>query len=502
MIIMSSRHAALQHAIAGFEQVKIPLIGYDGASYFTVYPTGDDVGSYYFIPLLVRWFDISVNQAINSFYLSMAVGSLILGAIGCWFLFRNTLSRLISLLSLPLILSLAYQHGDVYMAFPCVMIAVVPLFLCFLQRHCCGAGFGAFLCCAGILLSTSHYIRGHSDTALMFLMLIGLCFQLQAAWTRKAVLVASLAVGFLLPVPFFSHMMAQRDAFMSSINPDYVPPLPQHPFWHTVYCGLGYLQNSYGLQYLDSVAYGRVAQDAPKAAYISREYEATLKNAVFTLYEQDPAYVVNTVFAKLGVIGYALLRYAGVGLLCLFFLKRDWALHAAFFVALAFNALFGIAAIPTDTYLSALIPLALFYGVFNLATIVEVLDRKQSFLAYFWATSALCAVLSLWVLRGFESLLPVLLVGLASLIVYRCQPSLSRWYNHIASFPRDIAWRRTRQVLLVTAVVLCLVTTRKMHRRFRRSWETSLPASVEVMKQSTDTAARQIPCGYPPEIPS
>jgi hypothetical protein len=61
-------------------------------------------------------------------------------------------------------------------------------------------------------------------------------------------------VGFVLPLLYMQHVMDTRDAFLKAHQPNYHPVLRQHPFWHTVYIGLGYLSNDYGLAYKDIVA--------------------------------------------------------------------------------------------------------------------------------------------------------------------------------------------------------------------------------------------------------
>ena len=75
MRIMGCRYLWLEEAIAGFEKVHTPLVGYNDG--FSASGQFGDVGSYYFIPLFARVFDLDVDSAINTFYLSVTVASLL-----------------------------------------------------------------------------------------------------------------------------------------------------------------------------------------------------------------------------------------------------------------------------------------------------------------------------------------------------------------------------------------------------------------------------------------
>jgi hypothetical protein len=160
-------------------------------------------------------------------------------------------------------------------------------------------------------------------------------------------------------------------------QPNYHPVLRQHPFWHTVYIGLGYLSNDYGLAYKDIVAAKKAHELAPDAPYCSPEYETALKTAVIDLLRKDPVFVVGTLLAKFGAVLVYFLFAANFGLLAAIRYPKSWAVEVAFVAGLAFNALFGLVAVPRLSYLEGFIAFAMLYGVISL----DVALQKSNALA-------------------------------------------------------------------------------------------------------------------------
>jgi hypothetical protein len=135
--------------------------------------------------------------------------------------------------------------------------------------------------------------------------------------------------------------------------------LRQHPFWHTVYIGLGYLSNDYGLAYKDIIAAKKVHELAPDALLLLiPEYETALKTAVIDLLRKDPVFVVGTLLAKFGAVLIYFLLAANLGMLAAIRYPKPWSVEVAFVAGLAFNALFGLCSCAVDLLtLKGLLPL-------------------------------------------------------------------------------------------------------------------------------------------------
>ncbi len=87
--------------------------------------------------------------------------------------------------------------------------------------------------------------------------------------------------------------------------------------------------------------------------------------------------MVETLIAKFGVVLIYFLLAANFGLLAAIRYLKPWAVEVAFVAGLAFNALFGLLAIPRLSYLEGLIAFAMLYGVMSL----DVALQKSNALA-------------------------------------------------------------------------------------------------------------------------
>jgi hypothetical protein len=87
--------------------------------------------------------------------------------------------------------------------------------------------------------------------------------------------------------------------------------------------------------------------------------------------------VVGTLLAKFGAVLVYFLFAANFGLLVAIRYPKSWAVEVAFVAGLAFNALFGLVAVPRLSYLEGFIAFAMLYGVISL----DVALQKSNALA-------------------------------------------------------------------------------------------------------------------------
>ncbi|MBE0447664.1 MAG: hypothetical protein IBX64_06135 [Actinobacteria bacterium] len=367
---MPIRYQMLQEALAGYEKTGVPLVAYDGKS---LQPAGfgDDIGIYYVIPKIVHAFGLSIDQAITAFYIGIILVSLALGLIGSFLLFKTWSGRLVALISLFGVALYSFRVGDVYLAFTYITIAIVPLSLYFAHSKKLSTSFVIFFLLAGIGIGIAHYVRSHTGTAVLIFMLSLVTFYLRFPWRKRLVLIISLIFGILAVMLYFNILLDQREAYLVKNQPNYKQTIGKHPFWHSIYIGFGYLNNDYGLKYKDEIAIRKVRSISPSAIYFSEEYEAILKNEVINLIKGNPRFVLDTVFAKLGVIIYFLLKFANIGLLAAILYPKGWSIEVAFWNALGFNSLFGILVTPNPAYLLGFIAFATIYGIVSINHAIE-----------------------------------------------------------------------------------------------------------------------------------
>ncbi|MBE0447663.1 MAG: hypothetical protein IBX64_06130 [Actinobacteria bacterium] len=370
MDMMPSRYQMLQEALAGYEKTGMPLVAYDGK---TLMPAGygDDVGVYYSVPKIAHTFGLTIDQTIAIFYTGVILVSLILGLIGSYLLFKTWVGRLVALVGLSGLILFSLEVGDIYPISTYITIAIVPLFLYFAQSKKLSVSFVIFFLLAGISIGAAHYIRSHAGTAVLIFMLSMVMFYLRFPWRKKLVLAIPLVAGILVMALYFNVLLNQREAYLVNNQPACNQAVGRHPFWHSVYIGFGYLNNDYGIGYKDEVAIEKVRSISPSAPYLSEEYEAILKDEVINLIKGNPRFVLDTVFAKIGVIFFFLLIFANFGLLAAILYPKGWSIEVAFWNALGFNSLFGILVTPNPAYLLGFIAFATIYGIVSINHAIE-----------------------------------------------------------------------------------------------------------------------------------
>ena len=88
MEIMPYRQEVLRQTLEGYERTGVSLVIADGDS---LGPAGltDDVGIYAIIPRLARALDLSLPQAIDTFFIGIVLVALVAGIVGCFRCFRS-----------------------------------------------------------------------------------------------------------------------------------------------------------------------------------------------------------------------------------------------------------------------------------------------------------------------------------------------------------------------------------------------------------------------------
>jgi hypothetical protein len=382
--LMPARYAELQAAFDSYAQGLPPLVAATQTDSGTVYRAlgmTDDAGLYYLLPKLAHLFHLAPSEAWTVWFFAILILSFGVGIYGTMHLLKTLPAKILYFIELSFLGALIIKRGDIYQIAPCLALAAVPLLL---QNLCSERGDRALwrdaaaLGTAGFIFGLAHLVRSHSATGLMLFVIILLLFGTAVrAWHKRLLLVAMVLVGFVLPLLYMQHVMDTRDAFLKAHQPNYHPVLRQHPFWHTVYIGLGYLSNDYGLAYKDIVAAKKAHELAPDAPYCSPEYETALKTAVIDLLRKAPVFVAETLAAKFGVVLIYFLLAANLGILAAIRYPKPWSVEVAFGVAIAFNALFGLLAVPRLAYLEGFIAFAMLYGVISL----DVALQKSNALA-------------------------------------------------------------------------------------------------------------------------
>jgi hypothetical protein len=209
--------------------------------------------------------------------------------------------------------------------------------------------------------------------------------------TLRVGVVAAVAVAYLVPsMVMMPAIRAHRD---DRVGIDLSAGVPtSHPLWHSLYIGLGYTSNRYGIHYADGYAAAAAHDVDPRARYLSPAYASALHRQVNALIDHDLGFIAKAEAQKAVVE----LSHAGrwILLLCLLLPSALAAGGAArlrpfelllFVPALAIGALPAIVAVPFRDYeLTLLGPL----GVLTLLGIGSAAARAEQHWPT-WRTAAL-----------------------------------------------------------------------------------------------------------------
>jgi hypothetical protein len=374
MRIMESRHQHLIQTLDGLDRSGVPLVRFDGHGFYAT-GQGDDLGGYYVIPKIAQWLDLPIELALDAFYYSLVAVAVVSAIVGFGFYLRSWTSRAVAAACVAYSGYLISTWNDVYLIGPCLVMGLVPWILAFARKNRHAVAIVAFAVLVGVLVATGNVLRSHAGTSVLLFTVVLMVTNTQFAWRRRALFMLALVAGLMLPSGYFRWLLHERDAFLLSQNASYQPAGKQHAFWHPVYLGLGFLRNPYNLAYDDSVAMKAVSEVNPQIVYLSAEYSATLRQLVLDLYERDATFVWRTLFAKLGILVYYILRYANLGLLAAWLSPKGWRCDLAFAAGISFSALFGVLVVPEDVYL---LSLHVFAGMFAAASLGHFIDSPPA----------------------------------------------------------------------------------------------------------------------------
>ena len=368
--VMPSRLQDLTASLAGYSQTHLHFVA-TTAHGLGAGAVGNDLGGFFAIISLAAHFGWSVQTAASVFLTSIVLIGFVASLIGVTRLWRGSRYYWWSVAGITLLTLISYKVGDVYVASSAAVLGITPYILLMLRKTRITPGklWGFFFC--GLLCGIANSIRADAGTTIILFAILGVLVT-AFSWKGRTFLVLALLVGAILPSLYFNQLVRDRDAYLTSTQPDYVQTITAHPLWHTAYIGFGYLHNDQGLAYLDEVGMAKVASIDPTVAYLSPRYEDILRQQTLTLIRTQPLFAIQTIFSKLGILLLLYLPFFGnYGLWQAFRKRLGGKVYYPFYGAMAFAALAGIIAIPDLRYVLGFAALALFYGLTILNTDVS-----------------------------------------------------------------------------------------------------------------------------------
>jgi hypothetical protein len=349
MNIMPSRYKGLNEALIGYKKSGVPLVGYDGNS-FKHPQFGDDEGIYYFVPKMADMFNLEIGQALMIFQVGIIVISFILGIVGSFLILKTKAARILSVFYLSMLSFIAFKAGDIYIVSSSIVISLIPLFLYFIRDQRVKTPLYIYLFIAGVLISMSNFVRAYSGFGVMIFIGIAIAFS-HMKGKKKLVVISIIVSSVLLTSVYFKSLMVKRDEFLQKQQLFSEEATGRHVIWHSVYIGLGFIDNPYVEAYLDESAKRKVRSIDPSVKYLSNEYGRILRNETIKIIVKNPLFFMINLSAKAGVIMFYLMIFANVGLLLLIFRKRPLEYELSFWVTMIFYLFIGILVVPHLRYL-------------------------------------------------------------------------------------------------------------------------------------------------------
>lgn len=372
---MECRLINLQTTLAGYLKTGMPLIASDGEKTFQPL-TGDDIGIYVLIPKIAKLFNIELATAINIFLSSLLIFPLLVGCIAFWLLYKNWLQRFVSIAALVLLTRFAYAVGDVYLASSAAAISIIPWSLYLKKSENSVLLIFGFL--SGLLAGFLHYIRAYSSIAPLLFILIIVISRKDYQFTNKLLFILVLGLGFLVGASYFEYEYKRSVNYATKQLGLSEAVANKHVFWHQVYIGLGliHVKNRDEIRYDDSVASEKVKSLDASATYCSPEYENALKSEFFKLLKEQLLFIILTLFTKLGILFYFLIKFANVGIFAAFVHRKPLVIDFAFSCALCFSSIFCLVAIPLHEYALGFISCTTLWSIVSINYMLSALSLK------------------------------------------------------------------------------------------------------------------------------
>lgn len=366
--IMPSRSLDLLRTQEGYRRTGLSLLSYNEEKQrYTPAGFSDDQGMYYYVPWLARNLHISLDQSVALFLLTPMTLATLIGGWGILLALHTWKGRGAGLIAFGILWLVAYRLGDVYIFEFAVPAALVPWIVRFTGQFSSGRVKWLFWFGAGAVLGFALTVRSVAAIPTLVLAVVMLVMHMNATALRRLLHIGVVAAGMLGPVVAMRLATGPSNAFLIDKQGLRAEDLSRHHIGHSAYLGLGFLANRYvpgGVCDETSIAEARAL--APKASYLSDEYDQALRHQVVAIALQSPLLVLFTIAAKLGIVLVTIAIFANIGLAATISHPKPLSIELAFWSALAASALPVLLVAPLPHYLLGVFTISALYGIFSI----------------------------------------------------------------------------------------------------------------------------------------
>ncbi len=359
---MPDRLLNLKFTYDGLVKTGIPLVGFNGTN---LYAGGavDDIGIYYFIPKFATFFNLPFDQAVSLFYGGILLCSFFIASAAAWFFLKSRLAKIYAMFCFLVLTILPWKFGDNYTFLSTTTLVTVPVFLAAYDRLKNMRWMGGILFMLGVVLSLGNFLRSHAGTGALIFIFVLVFFHKEWDLKRKTLFLIILGLGMACPKIYFQHLIKSRNQFLKENVAGYTPVPARHPLWHSVYLGLGFLNNEYVREGIDDYAFQKARSVKPEVILYSHEYESILRNEVFKIIKSHPYFFMRTIFTKLGVLFMYFLLIANIGFYFAIRLPKPREFDFAYLGGMAAHAAIGLAVTPYHFYVLGFLAFSALFGI-------------------------------------------------------------------------------------------------------------------------------------------
>ena len=255
-----------------------------------------DRGIYVFLPLAMHWLhEPDPGRATRVIFLIASCFMVGVVFLCFWGLTRNPGLAAAGVLILHYKTRLLLWNGIDYWAAGWALAVGIPILLVASTQAWKRRLPLVIACLAVMSLATSF--RVHAGLGVCLAGVFTLFTARDVSLQRRAFGVALAIAAYLAIQPTAMRAIEfQRDQTLQGQLENY-DGLSHHVIWHSIYIGLGYIPNPYGLKWDDQVAYRHVGRNASESP-LDEEYERAVRNIVFDLIKRDPWFVAKALIVK------------------------------------------------------------------------------------------------------------------------------------------------------------------------------------------------------------
>jgi hypothetical protein len=352
------RLSFVQECAKGFELSHQHLLAYRDnitPNYYPVENLGDDMGIYYFVPLVQQIFHTYTYKAYLIVFCGIALLGYSLATTGIGLLFEDTRVKFFSYFYLALIDLVSLFILDVYIL-AYLVTSLIPLLYWMWRKYKAGHIKMLYLILAlmgtGLLAGIANQFRVYSGVGIIIVVIAFILFERDIPLFRKFFFIGALLITIPACKLYFSCQLNQRDNWIAA-NGNCQPnnKIYNHVLWHNVYLGLGIVQNKYGIIWKDSIGYNKAKQFKPSLYNVTQGYDDAIKGEFLTLLKNDWPFVLKAFIYKFLLallMGFIFFNY---GVFLIQKVKLNYRTFIPLLAGILFYMLPGILTYPIPHYL-------------------------------------------------------------------------------------------------------------------------------------------------------